>query len=152
MKLFQRIRRISTELSGSASKLASRLHLPQTTLNGYLSEKRENNLWPLLPQILEIYPQISRDWLYFGEGEMLLTQGYGLQAVATPLKTVAHAPVHDAEKDTRIRMLEQEISELRKELLEDKRKIVALYEQQAQAQGVFSTLASGAPTTSGVAP
>ncbi|MBO4312525.1 MAG: hypothetical protein J5828_05960, partial [Desulfovibrionaceae bacterium] len=35
-----------------------------------MSPKAEYNLWRFLPKILELYPDISRDWLFFGEGEM----------------------------------------------------------------------------------
>lgn len=70
MELFERVKEIAT-MQGSVSKLASSLNLPQTTFNAYLNEKRQDNLWPILPRILEIYPQISREWLYFNEGSMI---------------------------------------------------------------------------------
>jgi len=28
-------------------------------------------LWPVLFRIIELYPHISREWLFFGEGEMV---------------------------------------------------------------------------------
>lgn len=36
-----------------------------------MCEQRQHNLWPLLPQILEAFPHLSRQWLYFGDGPML---------------------------------------------------------------------------------
>lgn len=73
MKLFERVKKVSKELASSETKLASLLGLPQRTFNGYLNEKSQRNLWELLPAILECFPQLNRDWLYFGEGEMLKT-------------------------------------------------------------------------------
>ncbi|WP_240825614.1 hypothetical protein [Desulfovibrio sp. UIB00] len=52
--------------------------MKQSTFSGYLNEQRQHNLWPLLPQILEAFPRLSRHWLYFGEGPMLIGQGVPL--------------------------------------------------------------------------
>lgn len=71
MQLFQRVKHIAKNKAGSAKSLGEALGLSQSRFNGYLNETRQNNLWPLLPQILELYPDVSRDWLYFGEGEMI---------------------------------------------------------------------------------
>ena len=51
MDLFERIKLVA-KTKGSVKKLAFELNIPQTTFNGYLSEKRQDNLWPLLPKIL----------------------------------------------------------------------------------------------------
>jgi Predicted kinase len=58
----------------SEAKLASRLGVHPRTFNGYFKFERQDNLWPLLPKILEVLTDISREWLYFGEGEMLRSQ------------------------------------------------------------------------------
>lgn len=71
MQLFQRVKFLAKEVAGSETRLAEKLGLPQRKLNGYLCEKSQKNLWEYLPAILETYPHISRDWLYFGEGDML---------------------------------------------------------------------------------
>lgn len=71
MLLFQRVKILAQEKAGSVSALGKQLGKSQQVFNGYLNESRQNNLWPLLPQILELYPDVSRDWLFFGEGEML---------------------------------------------------------------------------------
>ena len=71
MQLFQRVKHIAKNKAGSAKSLGEALGLSQSRFNGYLNETRQNNLWPLLPQILELFPDVSRDWLYFGEGEMI---------------------------------------------------------------------------------
>jgi hypothetical protein len=69
MELHQRIDFIAKKYAVSRAKLAKFLNIQQRTMNGYFSLKRQHNFYPLLPKILEIYPEISRDWLYFGEGE-----------------------------------------------------------------------------------
>ncbi len=66
-KLFLRVRQIAHTIAGSETKLAVALGLTQRKFNGYLNEKSEKNLWQYLPKILEIYPEVSRGWLYFGE-------------------------------------------------------------------------------------
>lgn len=71
MELFERVKKLATEVAGSQTSLAKKLGLSQQTFSGYLKAERQNNLWPLLPQMLVQFPEISRDWLYFGEGEML---------------------------------------------------------------------------------
>ncbi len=70
MQLYQRVRKIATTLAGSDVKMGTALGMNPRTFSGYLKESREHNLWPLLPRILQEYPQISREWLYFDEGEM----------------------------------------------------------------------------------
>jgi len=49
--------------------MAYALGLKQSTFNKYLNE-RCDKLWKLLPKILMLYPSVSREWLYFGEGEI----------------------------------------------------------------------------------
>lgn len=71
MQLFERVRVIANELASSQTKLALALGFKQETFCGYLKETRQDNLWPILPRILEIYPQIRREWLYFNEGPMI---------------------------------------------------------------------------------
>lgn len=73
--LFERVRDVAARVAGSQTSLAERLGLSQSRFQGYLNPKREDHLWPLLPRILEEFPQVSRGWLYFGEGEMLTGGG-----------------------------------------------------------------------------
>lgn len=107
MQLFERVRLISAEVARSQSELAQRIGLTLSTFNGYLNEKRQDNLWPVLPKILENYPQINRMWLYFGEGEMVRGQ----------------EPVSAREQELRdrITVLEQEKEVLNGELAEERR-------------------------------
>lgn len=75
----ERLKHVADTKCGSETKLAEYLGIPQKKLN-YYRNKSPDNLWPLLPKILELFPDIRRDWLYFGEGEML--QGGGIPALA----------------------------------------------------------------------
>lgn len=75
----ERLKYVADTKCGSETKLAEYLGIPQKKLN-YYRNKSPDNLWPLLPKILELFPDIRRDWLYFGEGEML--QGGGIPALA----------------------------------------------------------------------
>ena len=97
MELFQRVKFLAREVAGSETRLAEKLGLPQRKLNGYLSEKSQKNLWEYLPAILENYPHISREWLYFGEGEMLRPQTAGVPPlrVAVPPMRAAVVPAPD---------------------------------------------------------
>lgn len=72
MDLYQRVKEIAAVLATSQTALGDALGFASPrTFQGYLTKSRQDNLWPLLPRILEIYPQISREWLYFDEGGML---------------------------------------------------------------------------------
>lgn len=78
MELFERIKKVGKVVATSDSAIASAIGMKQSTFSGYLNEQRQHNLWPLLPQILETFPRLSRHWLYFGEGPMLIGQGVPL--------------------------------------------------------------------------
>ena len=113
MQLFQRVKILAKSKAGSVKALAEKLGKGQSRFNAYLNETRQNNLWPLLPQILELYPDVSRDWLYFGEGEMLS---------ASP--TAARVDELETELDAANAMLDAkdaEIERLRSELDEERR-------------------------------
>lgn len=100
MQLFQRVKLAAKRLAGSETKLAAALGLPQRTLNGYLNEKSQRNLWEHLPKILQLYPSIRRDWLYFGEGEM--TEETPPQGTKPPLAPVV--PPRTAEVPSTVAM------------------------------------------------
>lgn len=71
MELFERVRKVASEIAGSQSELARVLGMSQRTFSGYLKKEREDNLWPLLPRIWLKYPSIRREWLWWDEGPML---------------------------------------------------------------------------------
>ena len=90
MQLFERVRIAISKMGTSQSEMAKTLGMPQRTFQGYLNEKRQDNLWPLLPRILELYPRLSRQWLYFEEGPMFIGQDVPLDQ-PVPLQTIQQA-------------------------------------------------------------
>ena len=72
MELFERVKRCAEALRLSESALAREIGLKQSTFAGYLTPARQHKLWILLPDILRAFPRISRQWLYFEEGPMLI--------------------------------------------------------------------------------
>lgn len=87
--LFERIKYIASKIAGSQAILGETLGINKRTFEGYLKKERENNLWPLLSQILTVYPQIQRNWLYFGEGEPCIVEDMEASHVLRPLQSVA---------------------------------------------------------------
>lgn len=71
-ELYQRIEKLGRFLCGGVPEFAKALNVNQRTFYGYLSKDRQHKLWPLLPGILDEYPRVSRMWLYFGFGPMLI--------------------------------------------------------------------------------
>jgi len=57
--------------------MAKQLNIKQTTFNSWFSRDRQEYLFPVLFKILELYPHISREWLFFGEGDMVKTEAGG---------------------------------------------------------------------------
>ena len=69
MELYERVDEIIRIMGKSRTKLAQQLDIKQTTFNSWFSQGRQDYLWPVLFKVLELYPRISREWLFFGEGE-----------------------------------------------------------------------------------
>ncbi|MGV7004663.1 hypothetical protein [Desulfovibrio sp. QI0442] len=122
MKLYQRVKKIAQDLAGSEVKLGTAMKMNPRTLNGYLKESREHNLWPLLPTILKIFPQVSREWLYFDEGEMLKAD------CEKALKPIRSAADQADQNIGAVPALEKENAALR-ELVDSKNEVIALQKQ-----------------------
>jgi DNA-binding XRE family transcriptional regulator len=71
MELYERVEEIIRKTAKSRAHLAKQLNIKQTTFNSWFARGRQDNLWPVLFEILKLFPYISRDWLFFGEGDML---------------------------------------------------------------------------------
>jgi len=146
MELYQRIKRVANEIAGSETKLAEKIGMGQKTLNSKIRLKKNDDLKAILDRVLMAYPEISREWLYFDEGEML-TPG-GSPTVAKPFVTALTREAKAAqEADARVRELEAEVVRLQRELLDSKDKIIALYEQHhgGEQRDTFTPGAGGAP-------
>lgn len=75
MEMYQRIIKIIEIFAdNSQTRLAKRLSVPQSTFHDYLNPVGQSKIRKsLLDALHAAYPQVSRDWLYFGEGDMLAT-------------------------------------------------------------------------------
>lgn len=133
MRLYERIRLVLKELHSSQTQIATEMGINQRTFQGWLNAKREKNLWPLLPKILEVCPSISRQWLYFEEGPMFIGKDLkpGQAVPFEDLKEAVEAMKKDAsgvhrslleyitavetdDKSETVRTLEAELEEERK--------------------------------------
>ncbi len=88
MQLYERITYFAEKMgqsrAGMAKILASAIGKTQRSVESYFCEKSEHNLWPLLPIILREFPRLSRHWLYFGEGPMMIGFGTPLDQPVPP--------------------------------------------------------------------
>lgn len=162
--LYSRILKILEVFMFTKSQCAKNLGVTHKTFSGYLKPRGEHNLWQYLPKFLEWYPRLSRQWVYFGEGPMLIGLGVPLNQ-HVPLQAIAEAvgamvkdaggmeadvyryicgisiPEHEhpAGQDKRVQQLEQDILRLQKELLEAKDKIIALHEEKVMGRNCSTT-------------
>lgn len=106
MELFQRILQLVEVLTeNSQARFARSIGISQQTFNNYLNlEGQQKIRKTLLDTILSVYPKISRNWLFFGEGEIFST---GEDSVP---KTICALD----EKDRRVAELEAELKEERR--------------------------------------
>ncbi len=73
MQLFQKIDNILKYYNFSRIMLAKKINIHVATFNRYFTPDQEDKLRSCLWDIHKIFPEISRDWLFFDEGEMFLT-------------------------------------------------------------------------------
>ena len=77
MELYERVDAVIRRMAKSRTNMAKLLNIRQTTFNSWFSRDRQNYILPSLFKILELYPHISRNWLFFGEGEMIKAEMEG---------------------------------------------------------------------------
>ena len=95
--LCDRVLKVLTNLGLPKSKCAQELVITHKTLSGYLKPEGQHNLWQYLPTFLEWYPRLSRQWLYFGEGPMLIGQGIPIDQPVPPQAIIRAAEAMVAE-------------------------------------------------------
>lgn len=103
MELFERIRYLSIKKNLPLAQLAEAFGVSPSRFNQWLNSKSQRNLWEHLPKLLALLPDLSREWLYFGEGEP-----FGEEAIP-PVQSSAH------------NKMVQRIAELEAELREERR-------------------------------
>jgi hypothetical protein len=77
MELYERVDEVIRKLARSRTYLAKQLNIKQTTFNSWFSRSRQDNLWPILFEILKLYPYISREWLFFCDVSLLESETGG---------------------------------------------------------------------------
>lgn len=176
MKLFQRVQKASIHLTGTKYGLHEDAGVKLPTFKGYFSDKRESNLWPLLPKILAANKRLSRQWLYFEEGPMLMPKGepIPLRALITIVEEIAkdaggnyrdlleymigmpreeETASNNANLMNENARLKDQIISLQTELNEARKKTISMYEERSK-ENTFSSGAetSSVPTGPGAAP
>lgn len=73
MELFQRVRELK-KIAGSLDSLAKSMGIAPQQLSAYSNVKSQKNFFEYLPKILECYPNVRREWLYWGEEPMLKSE------------------------------------------------------------------------------
>lgn len=98
MQIFERIGEIIKYFANnSQAQFARSLGVLPTTFNGYMNEEGQERIrFSLLKKILEIYPDVSREWLLFGDGKMLKTG-----TDSDPEKEKLQAKIADLEAELR---------------------------------------------------
>lgn len=69
MELFERIRYLSTHEGISLAKIAEHLNVSPTRFHQWLNAKSQKNIWEHLNKIYELFPGVSKYWLFWDEGE-----------------------------------------------------------------------------------
>lgn len=146
--LYDRILKILDIFFLAKSQCAKELGVTHKTFAGYLKPEGEHHLWRYLPKFLEWFPRLSRQWLYFGEGPMLIGHGVPLDK-PVPLRMIAEAVdamAKDAggieaevyryicgipipERDASGAASEEGLSALKEKLLRADEKIIALQDE-----------------------
>lgn len=71
MQLYERIRLLAQDRGVSQAKLAEIVGVYPQKFSQWLNEKSQKNLWEHLPKILDAFPDIRPEWLYYDYGPML---------------------------------------------------------------------------------
>lgn len=70
MELFERIIKAYEAQKMTQAKIAEAVGASPSKFNQWLNVKSQKNLWEHLPVILKLFPNVRREWLWWGEGEM----------------------------------------------------------------------------------
>lgn len=88
--------------------------------NGYLNSMKSGYGNSKLAQVLRAFPELNRDWLVYGEGEMIKGESIQQEETLTPAPTIDVTPMQEdtlvAELRAQIERLESKIDNLNQEL------------------------------------
>lgn len=68
--IYQRVEQLRKDKKLTKSAFAERLGVPQNTYSRYTKSEDNEKLALLLWRIIDIWPDVSRNWIFFNEGEM----------------------------------------------------------------------------------
>ena len=132
MQLFERIRFFSKSQKIPLARLAEHIGVSPQTFNTWFAEKSQRNLWEHLQKILDLYPELSREWLYFGEGPMLRDnsiEGKSSPQAASLSESMSSSAPCTEELKRENTELTKKLLAAKDELLAAKDKIIALHEE-----------------------
>lgn len=95
----------------SVRAFALRCGLKQNTLSNQLNGNRELSL-VTIKSIATAFPELSLDWLFYGEGEMIKTENTDIGRLNALLDTITLLQDTIRTKDDTIKMLMKRIEEL----------------------------------------
>lgn len=70
MQLFERITVLYEAKKMTQAKFAEAIGASPSKFNQWLNAKSQKNIWEHLPTILEMFPDVRREWLFLGEGDI----------------------------------------------------------------------------------
>lgn len=85
---YQRVIELLQEFGESRTQLAQKLSIPQNTFNRYFCDQHGDKIAAHLWKVAELYPQVSREWLFFGEGAMLKKNADALPAADRDIREI----------------------------------------------------------------
>ena len=94
--VYQRVNEVLSNKQVSVNALSKLAGMAQTTLNTQLRGERALSVL-IVVKILEIFPDISAEWLLRGEGEMYKSNSGSVQVEATITPPQNESPVSDYE-------------------------------------------------------
>jgi hypothetical protein len=77
----------------------------------------------IIEKILETFPEVSKSWLYFGEGSMLISDGAQSQMPAPDAEELAMLRKNNAAHLKHIELLEEKVSSLEEQLRQEREKV-----------------------------
>lgn len=70
MELYKKVDQLLAHYNFSRSALAKEINVHVNTFGRYFTPDQEDKLRACLWKIHEVFPEVSRNWLFFDEGEM----------------------------------------------------------------------------------
>ena len=110
MELYERLNLVAGR-TGNKTRLAATLGITQQKMSAWSNPLSQRNFWEYLPNLLAAMPNLSRDWLYFEEGEM-----FRLNGDTSSNTEASHSAVLENQAET-IRTLTETNRRLTEELL-----------------------------------